>query len=55
MGRPKEYNGKHYIYTIRLSAEEVKMLEEISEETGETKAEIIRDAIKNRRDLLDFS
>ncbi len=41
-GRPKKENSKSYRYGLRLTEDEIRMLEEVCESTGESKSDIIR-------------
>lgn len=46
MGRPLSSNPKSNQYRIRMTNDEVEMLEFCCEKTGKSKADIIRDGIK---------
>ena len=51
-GRPTKDNKRDDSYRIRLNAEEKKMLTQISEWSGLTKADIIRTALFSYYDLV---
>ena len=48
-GRPPKEDSKIYQYRVRLSFEELDMLEELCCRTGKTKAEILRNGILIQR------
>ena len=50
-GRPTKDNKRDDSYRIRLNAEEKQMLEQISEWSGLTKADVIRTALFNYYDI----
>ena len=50
-GRPAKDNKRDDSYRIRLNAEERQMLEQISELSGRTKADVIRIALSSYYDL----
>lgn len=50
-GRPAKDNKRDDSYRIRLNAEERQMLEQISEWSGLTKADVIREALYAYYDL----
>lgn len=45
-GRPKKEDARKGQYRLRMSAEEVMKLNYISEVTGRSKADVLRDAIR---------
>ena len=51
-GRPTKDNKRDDSYRIRLNAEERQMLEQISEWSGLTKADVIRTALFAYYDLI---
>ena len=51
-GRPTKDNKRDDSYRIRLNAEEKKMLTQISEWSGLTKADVIRTALFSYYDLV---
>ena len=51
-GRPTKDNKRDDSYRIRLNAEEKKMLTQISEWSGLTKADVIRSALFSYYDLV---
>ena len=51
-GRPTKDNKRDDSYRIRLNAEERQMLEQISELSGRTKADVIRIALSSYYDLI---
>ena len=51
-GRPTKDNKRDDSYRIRLNAEEKKMLTQISEWSGMTKADVIRTALFSYYDLV---
>lgn len=51
-GRPKKDNAKTGQYRIRLSQDEEAKLARISEETGVSKADILRKGLKMQYDLF---
>lgn len=54
-GRPKKEDIKKNVFIVRLSDEEVKMLEYTSNKTGETKSEVIRKGIFIKHNLAKYS
>jgi predicted DNA-binding protein len=46
VARPKSENPKHNQYRLRMTDEELEMLEQCCERTGMTKAEVIRRGIE---------
>ena len=51
-GRPAKDSKRDDSYRIRLNAEERQMLEQISELSGRTKADVIRIALSSYYDLV---
>lgn len=51
-GRPPKEVTRDVIFKIRLTAEEVEMLTNLSERTGQTKSEVFRKAIEVYFDIL---
>lgn len=51
-GRPTKDDKRDDSYRIRLNAEERQMLEQISELSGRTKADVIRIALSSYYDLI---
>lgn len=51
-GRPPKEVTRDVIFKIRLTAEEAKMLTNLSERTGQTKSEVFRKAIEVYFDIL---
>lgn len=47
-GRPSEDGGRYNRLNVRLSDEEIKMIDYIAEKSDETKSEMIRNAIRMR-------
>ena len=54
-GRPKKEEARKSTFLVRLSDEDMKMLEYASEKTGKTKAEIVRDGIRAKYNLAKYS
>lgn len=54
-GRPAKYNKRDDSYRIRLNAEERQMLEQISELSGRTKADVIREALSAYYDFAKYN
>jgi len=46
VARPKSENPKHNQYRLRMTDDEMEMLEQCCERTGMTKAEVIRRGIE---------
>lgn len=51
-GRPPKEVTRDITFKIRLTAEEVEMLTNLSERTGQTKSEVFRKAIEVYFDIL---
>ena len=51
-GRPPKEVTRDMTFKIRLTAEEVEMLTNLSERTGQTKSEVFRKAIEVYFDIL---
>ena len=45
-GRPKKYDGKNYIFSMRLNEEYGKMLEYAARIQGKSKVDVIRNGIR---------
>ena len=54
VGRPPKEDSKRNQYRIRLSDHEAGMLEHLSDDTGECKAEVLRKALKMYYNLKTF-
>lgn len=54
-GRPSKTDAKNRAYTFRISAEEVRMLADLSRNQGLTKSEILRKGIRMQYNLLQIS
>ena len=54
VGRPKENGSKNKQYRLRMTDEEFKSLDVLSSETGESKSDIIREALRMYRNLHNF-
>lgn len=52
-GRPPKDDSKIYQYRVRLSFEELDMLEELCCRTGKTKAEVLRNGILIQRNARE--
>lgn len=53
-GRPVVGSAKTHQYRLRLSADDVHMLEFIHNKTGKNKAEILRNGIRMQYNLAQF-
>ena len=53
-GRPKETGSRNKQYRLRMTDEEFETLDVLSSETGESKSDIIREALRMYRNLHNF-
>lgn len=53
-GRPTPNGAKNYICKVRLSREDLEILDKLAEENDETRSEILRRGIMIQRNMADF-
>lgn len=53
-GRPTPNGVKNYICKVRLSREDLEILDKLAEENDETRSEILRRGIMIQRNMADF-